>query len=66
MRLLEKLSVSNTSGRLNLKQRISDEISAIPLAMLPHVMENVLNRVHQCISLDGHLTCVIFLEVSLL
>jgi hypothetical protein len=31
----------------NLKQRISDEINAIPPAMLLRVMESVLNRVHQ-------------------
>lgn len=37
----------------NLEQRIYDEITAIPQAMLVRAMESVLNRVHQCISLDG-------------
>jgi len=43
----------------NHKQRISDEIN-IPPTMLLRVMESVFNLVHQCISLDGHLTGVIF------
>jgi hypothetical protein len=45
----------------NLKHSASDEISAIPPAMLLRVMESVLNGVHQCISLDGrHLKGVMF------
>jgi hypothetical protein len=45
----------------NLKQRISDDINAIPPAMLLRVMGSVLNRMHQCINLHGrNLTGVIF------
>ena len=54
--------VSDTCGRLrlhNLKQRISDEINAIPSAMLLRVMGSILDCVHRCISLDErHLTGV--------
>jgi hypothetical protein len=46
----------------NHKQRIPDEINIIPLTMVVRVMESVLNRMHQCISLDGHLTGVIFMK----
>jgi hypothetical protein len=43
----------------NHKQRISDGINAIPPATLLRVMECVLNRVYQCIKIDGrHLTGV--------
>jgi hypothetical protein len=45
----------------NLKQRISDEINAIPPAMLLRAMESGMTPVNQCISLDGqHLTGVMF------
>jgi len=46
----------------NIKQRIYDEITAIPPAMLDLlcVMGSILNRVHQCVNLDGHPTGVIF------
>jgi hypothetical protein len=45
----------------NLKQSISDEINAIPPAMLLRIMESVLDQLHQYINLDGrHLTGVIF------
>jgi len=37
----------------SLKQRISEEIYAISLAMLLHIMESVTNWLHQCISLYG-------------
>jgi hypothetical protein len=37
----------------NLKQRISDEINAIPAATLLRVVESFLKRVRQCIRLDG-------------
>jgi hypothetical protein len=51
----------------NLKQTISDEINAIPPAMLLRLMESVLNRVHQCINLDGrHLTGVMFKIITVI
>jgi len=45
----------------NLKQRISDEISAIPPATLLRRVGSFLKRVHQCINLDGrHVVGVTF------
>jgi hypothetical protein len=43
----------------NLKQKISDDIDAIPPAMLHGVVRNTLNDLHQCVNLDGrHVTGV--------
>jgi hypothetical protein len=44
----------------NLKQRISDEINAIPPAMLLRVVGSFLTRVRQCINLDGQVVGVTF------
>jgi len=44
----------------NLKQGISDEISAIPPAMLFREMEFFFKRMYQCFSIDGYLSGVIF------
>jgi hypothetical protein len=45
---------TRSADLLNRKQRISDEIDAIPQAVLRGVVETVLIAVHQCINLDGH------------
>jgi len=51
---------THPAGLNNLKQRISEEINAMSLAILLCIMESVTNWLHQCISLDGqHLMGVI-------
>jgi len=45
---------------LNLKQGISNEINAIPPAMLFREMEFILKRMYQCFSIDGYMSGVIF------
>jgi hypothetical protein len=47
MVLLEEKSVPNTLR--NLRKGISEQISAVSLAMLLRVMESAMNKVHQSI-----------------
>ena len=45
----------------DLKERIREEINAIPLEMTRRVMENFRERLHQCIANNGHhLSDIIF------
>ncbi|XP_039282917.1 uncharacterized protein LOC120351044 [Nilaparvata lugens] len=44
-----------------LKEKIREEIQALPVAICQNVFENFKNRLHQCIAADGrHLTDIIF------
>ncbi|XP_039294955.1 uncharacterized protein LOC120353834 [Nilaparvata lugens] len=44
-----------------LKEKIREEIQALPVAICQNAFENFKNRLHQCIAADGrHLTDIIF------